>query len=499
MFAVNISFLQIIFANTQSCNFWLIGPDKEQTMKGIHKTWAVLPILLLLLTSLPAQPVQAMGTIQLVSSTETYGDFEWNDVVAVIPVDISCSYQTNTAFEAQVIELINAERAKVGLPPLYTQSQLMAAARLHSADMGCNDFFGHTGSDGSSLADRLMRQGYSGYYFGENIAAGYSTPESVVNAWMNSSGHRANILNANYTDVGVGYVYWSGSTYKSYWTADFATPYTYSISGRIGTHGGINLSYLDGTTKTVKTDVNGNYIIRVSSNWSGTITPLHDCYTFSPTSRSYNNVTTDQTAQDYTASFDNASGCANTNVFIGSTLKGNYAIPSGGQVSPRYPAAFAGPVQVVSTTGQDILVSERQIYGGSFTETLGIPDAQLTTDYWFPWYDGMTMSTWISIGAPDTNSADAQVDIYIGGVKVNTSPYVVSAGGQVSPSFPGTFDGPVEVVSTNGQDILVSERQIYGSSFTETLGVPDSQLTTDYWFPWYDGMTMSTWISIGVP
>jgi hypothetical protein len=187
-------------------------------------------------------------------------------------------------------------------------------------------------------------------------------------------------------------------------------------------------------------------------------------------------------------------------VYIGGGAPiGSYAIPSGGQESPSFPGTFAGPVEVVSTNGQDILVSERQIYGSSFTETLGIPDAQLTTDYWFPWYDGMTMSTWISIGAPDTNSGDAQVDIYIGGTKMNTSPYVITPGGQISPSFPGTFAGPVEVVSTNGQDILVSERQIYGSSFTETLGVPDSQLTTDYWFPWYDGLTMSTWISIGTP
>jgi glucose/arabinose dehydrogenase len=176
-----------------------------------------------------------------------------------------------------------------------------------------------------------------------------------------------------------------------------------------------------------------------------------------------------------------------------------YVVAPSGEESPIFPGIFDGPVEVVSTNGQDLIVSERQMYGSSFTETMGMPADQLTTDYWFPWYDGMTMSTWISIGAPDTNSADAQVDIYIGGVKMNTSPYVVSAGGQVSPSFPGAFDGPVEVVSTNGQDLIVSERQMYGSSFTETMGMPDNQLMTDYWFPWYDGMTMSTWISIGAP
>jgi hypothetical protein len=198
---------------------------------------------------------------------------------------------------------------------------------------------------------------------------------------------------------------------------------------------------------------------------------------------------------------DTNSADAQVDIYIGGVKVNTspYVLAPGKQVSPSFAGTFDGPVEVVSTNGQDILVSERQIYGSSFTETLGMPADQLTTDYWFPWYDGMTMSTWISIGAPDTNSAGAQVDIYIGGAKVNTSPYVLAPGEQVSPSFAGKFAGPVEVVSTNGQDILVSERQIYGSSFTETLGVPDSQLTTDYWFPWYDGMTMSTWISIAVP
>ncbi len=177
----------------------------------------------------------------------------------------------------------------------------------------------------------------------------------------------------------------------------------------------------------------------------------------------------------------------------------SYQIPPGGQVSPNFPGKFDGPVEVRSTNGQNILVSERAIYGSSFTETLGVSNTALTTKYWFSWYDGLTMSTWISVGAPSTNTQDALVDIYIGGVKKNASPIVVPAGGQVSPSFSGTFAGPVEVRSTNGQNILASERAIYGSSFTETLGVPNPALTTRYWFSWYDGLTMSTWISVGAP
>jgi hypothetical protein len=154
---------------------------------------------------------------------------------------------------------------------------------------------------------------------------------------------------------------------------------------------------------------------------------------------------------------------------------------------------------VVSTNGQFLIASERQIYGSSFTETLGVPDNQLGTEYWFSWYDGQYMSTWVSIGAPTTNTLDAQVDIYIGGTKMNQTPYVIAPGGQVSPSFAGTFAGPVRVVSTNGQRIIVSERQIYGSSFSETQGMANNRLTTDYWFSWYDGKYMSTWVSIGAP
>jgi hypothetical protein len=91
------------------------------------------------------------------------------------------------------------------------------------------------------------------------------------------------------------------------------------------------------------------------------------------------------------------------------------------------------------------------------------------------------------------------VDVYIGNTKMNNTPYVIPPGGQESPTFPGTFAGPVRVVSTNGQNIIASERQIFGSSFSETLGVPNNQLTTQYWLSWYDGVYMSTWISVGKP
>ncbi|MFQ5856991.1 MAG: S8 family serine peptidase [Anaerolineae bacterium] len=130
-------------------------------------------------------------------------------------------------WEARTVQLINIERDANGKPPLSIDSRLVQAARRHSQDMADNNFFSHYGSDGSSPFDRIRTAGYSFRTAGETIAGGYTSPEAAVNAWMNSSGHRA-ILLGNYDDVGVGYVYKSNSTYRHYWTADFAIPSGYN-------------------------------------------------------------------------------------------------------------------------------------------------------------------------------------------------------------------------------------------------------------------------------
>lgn len=123
-----------------------------------------------------------------------------------------------------MIALINVERAARGLGQLAQQSQLTAAAQAHSTDMACNNFFSHTGSDGSSPFDRMTRQGYRFSAAAENIAAGYGSPQDVVNGWMNSEGHRDNILNPTYVHIGVGYVNNPDSQYGNYWTATFSAP-----------------------------------------------------------------------------------------------------------------------------------------------------------------------------------------------------------------------------------------------------------------------------------
>ncbi len=122
----------------------------------------------------------------------------------------------NLSFEEQVVALVNEQRAANGLQPLTLSTALSNAARAKSQDMHDNHYFAHESPTYGSPFDMLTSFGISYRSAGENIAMGYATPEAVMTAWMNSSGHRANILNASYTQIGVGYV-----ADGNYWTQEF--------------------------------------------------------------------------------------------------------------------------------------------------------------------------------------------------------------------------------------------------------------------------------------
>lgn len=126
---------------------------------------------------------------------------------------------TEAAMEAEVLRLVNEERAKVGAAPLKRASDLDALARTHSQDMINRHFFDHNNPSGQSPFDRMRAAGISYRAAAENIAYGQRSAEAVMNAWMNSSGHRKNILNATYTEIGIGAVKNSGGTI--YWTQEF--------------------------------------------------------------------------------------------------------------------------------------------------------------------------------------------------------------------------------------------------------------------------------------
>lgn len=119
-------------------------------------------------------------------------------------------------FESKVIELTNAQRAKNGLAALKADSTLSKVARTKSTDMQQKNYFSHTSPTYGSPFNMMQSFGVTYRTAGENIAKGQPSPEQVVNAWMNSEGHRRNILNKDYTHIGVGF-----ASNGNYWTQEF--------------------------------------------------------------------------------------------------------------------------------------------------------------------------------------------------------------------------------------------------------------------------------------
>lgn len=131
-------------------------------------------------------------------------------------INIPTADDAVTKYEGEVVRLVNEIRKKNGLRALEQDWQLSRVARYKSQDMKDKNYFSHTSPTYGSPFQMMKSFGISYKTAGENIAKGYSTPEAVVNGWMNSSGHRANILNSSFTHIGVGYV--SGG---NYWTQMF--------------------------------------------------------------------------------------------------------------------------------------------------------------------------------------------------------------------------------------------------------------------------------------
>ncbi|GAA4953693.1 uncharacterized protein YkwD [Nonomuraea thailandensis] len=126
-----------------------------------------------------------------------------------------------TAEENEVVRLVNEERAKGGCSAVKHDPQLRAAAFGHSSDMAAKNYFDHTSKDGRSFMDRIRAAGFTGGSgWAENIAKGQRTPAQVMQSWMNSPGHKANIMNCKYNLIGVGVAKDSSGTL--YWTQNFA-------------------------------------------------------------------------------------------------------------------------------------------------------------------------------------------------------------------------------------------------------------------------------------
>lgn len=132
-------------------------------------------------------------------------------------INIPATDGAYSSYEAEVVRLVNKVRAENGLKALIHDESLSRVARIKSQDMKDNGYFSHQSPTYGSPFDMMKTFGISYRSAAENIAKGQRTPEAVVNAWMNSSGHRKNILSASYTHIGVGYV-----SSGNYWTQLFA-------------------------------------------------------------------------------------------------------------------------------------------------------------------------------------------------------------------------------------------------------------------------------------
>lgn len=148
------------------------------------------------------------GAAQAPSGSTTISDVTGDDSTSSSFDTLLAHAPTPDPFEG----LLTTARAAVSLNPLAVEDRLTVAAQAHAEDMSANDYFSHTDLNGGSVADRVTASGYDWCWVGENIAYGYTTQTNVFNAWMDSPGHRANMLSASPTEFGLGHAsdgnYW---------------------------------------------------------------------------------------------------------------------------------------------------------------------------------------------------------------------------------------------------------------------------------------------------
>jgi uncharacterized protein YkwD len=171
-----------------------------------------------------------------------------------VTVEAKADTLSRELFDQRVVELVNIERAKQNLPPLKRVEPLSASALAYSQSMAGRNFYSHASPDGTTLAQRLQAAGYANWSgIGENLAAALSTPENAVAGWMASPTHRANILSAQFREIGVGYVYDANDRfgpYYHYWTMHLGA--RYSMYGVI-----INSEAITTTNATVNLYIQG--------------------------------------------------------------------------------------------------------------------------------------------------------------------------------------------------------------------------------------------------
>jgi hypothetical protein len=199
-----------------------------------------------------------------------------------------------------------------------------------------------------------------------------------------------------------------------------------------------------------------------------------------------------------------ANTSSNLSVYIGNNAPVNYVIAPSVSTRDSYAGVNTGPVRLTSTNGISIMAAERVIYkvnkvNTSFSEMMALPNSQLDTTYWLPWYNNVDLDTQLRIG--NVSGATATVHVWIGTTEVTpVSGITLLADESQRLSYAGVNNGPVKIVSD--QNIVAAERVIYkinniNTSFSEMMALPNSQLDKTYWLPWYNNVDLDTQLRIG--
>jgi uncharacterized protein YcfL len=196
---------------------------------------------------------------------------------------------------------------------------------------------------------------------------------------------------------------------------------------------------------------------------------------------------------------------ATVHVTIGGqeVLGSPFTVAPGASTRKSFPGIDKGPVKIESDV--DIVTAERVIYkvngiNTSFSEMMALPNSQLGSIYWLPWYNNKALDTQLRFA--NVSDTEATVHVTIGGVEMTGSPFTLTPGASKRLSFPGIDKGPVKIESD--VNIVAAERVIYkvngtNTSFSELMALPASQLDATYWLPWYNNIELDTQLRFGVP
>ena len=204
-----------------------------------------------------------------------------------------------------------------------------------------------------------------------------------------------------------------------------------------------------------------------------------------------------------------------TNLADGQPVSQVGDIAPGANWNPTFPGKMGGPVEVKAykaggswpTDKMNVIASQRVLSnnGSAFNEVPGIPAADLSSDYLWTWYDNASpgATDWVLVANPGVDHTGASQGTVSATVKIGAltyGPYSIAPGHNVTPTFPGIADGPVEVTSTGG-DVIATQRSLFGPSFEEVPGYPRANLASDYHWTWYDQQSAGStnWVLVANP